>query len=82
MLLPETFCDTYNGTMQATRKRMGRPPSASKAEHMVHVRLTDELKSDLERIRDERLDRPGLSALIREALAAFVTSSRKQGGKG
>jgi len=63
--------------MKMTRKRMGRPPSATKAEHMVHVRLTSSLKSDLEFIRDKRGDRPGISALIREALADFVT--RKKG---
>lgn len=55
-----------------TSARMGRPPGTAEHEALVHVRLSRDLKVALDDIRLARMDRPSLSALIREAMANYV----------
>jgi|GEM_PF-4098989 len=55
---------------------MGRPPGTAENEQLVHVRLPDELKRKLERIRDSEAVKsdppPSVSSLIRQAIREFV----------
>ena len=50
---------------------MGRPPGVEHHQ-IVHLRLSDDLKAALERIRETRRDGPTLSALIRLAVVEYI----------
>lgn len=54
-----------------TKRRMGRPPGVEHHQ-IVHLRLSDDLKAALERIRETRRDGPTLSALIRLAVVEYI----------
>lgn len=61
---------------------MGRPPGTAENEHLIHVRLPDDLKAALEKLRDDvglDDDRPSLSRLIRIALREYVRNHCKDG---
>jgi len=67
---------------QKTAVRMGRPPGTAENEHLIHVRLPDDLKAALEKLRDDvglNDDRPSLSRLIRIALREYVSNHCKDG---
>lgn len=53
------------------KPRLGRPPGQDYP-HLLHVRISDEMKEALEGIQDSRLDRPNMTALVREAIALLA----------
>lgn len=63
----------------STRKKpiRGRPPGSGEQEHLLHVRISDAMKTGLESIRERRLDSPNLSALVREALAQYIERNQR-----
>ena len=66
------------GMAQDRKNLLGRPRGSGKlGDRLVHIRLSDEMASELDRIGSERIDAPTASSLIREALAAFIKENRK-----
>jgi len=64
--------------MVQDRKVMGRPKGSGKlGDRLIHIRLSDEMAVELDRISAERMDAPTTSSIIREALAGFIRDSRK-----
>ncbi len=63
---------------RATARPLGRPSGTAEHEHLVHVRLSQALKDELDTIRAQRLDGPNVSALIREALAMLIENERRR----
>lgn len=54
---------------------MGRPPG-QEFPHLLHLRITDEMREALEEIRNSRLERPNMTSLAREALAELIRRER------
>jgi predicted transcriptional regulator len=64
--------------MSTTAKpKMGRPPG-QEFPHLLHVRISDDMKVELDRIQDARLDRPNTTALVREALALLIRREKQR----
>lgn len=63
--------------MENTAKRIGRPPSESPYSDMLHVRITPDMSEWIDRISEDRLDRPTQAQIVREALAEFIERWRK-----
>jgi len=62
--------------MSSTQKpRMGRPPG-QKFPHLLHIRLSDEIRDELKKITDERMDQPDMAAVVRELLAEAIVARR------
>ena len=59
------------------KKRLGRPPG-QEFPHLLHVRISDDMKLELDRIQDARLDHPNTTALVREALALLIRRERQK----
>lgn len=56
-------------------KNKGRPPG-QEFPHLLHLRITDEMREALEEIRNSRLERPNMTSLAREALAELIRRER------
>jgi len=63
--------------MEQNAKRIGRPPSDNPHSDMLHVRITPDMSEWIDRISEERLDRPTQAQIVREALAEFIERWRK-----
>ena len=60
------------------KTRMGRPPG-QKYPHMIHLRITDEMRSDIEEIIASRsATDPDMAVVIRELIAAAVSNWRRE----
>lgn len=61
---------------KGTQKRMGRPPG-SEFPHLLHVRISDEMKLALGGITGRRMDRPSTAQLAREAFSMLIEREAK-----
>lgn len=59
------------------KPKMGRP-RGQEFPNLLHVRISDDMKQELERIQDARLDHPNITALVREALALLIRRERQK----
>jgi predicted DNA-binding protein len=58
-------------------KRMGRPPG-SEFPHLIHVRISAEMAEWLGQIAEDRLDKPTMAALVREAIARYCVEDHRR----
>jgi predicted transcriptional regulator len=61
-------------------KRMGRPPG-SEFPHLIHVRISGDMAEWLEQIADDRMDKPTMAALVREAIASYVKGYQREAAR-
>ncbi len=61
---------------------MGRPPSDNPFNDLIHVRISAEMSEWLDQISENRMDKPSVTQLVREAIAALIESERKRARKG
>lgn len=61
-----------------TPRRPGRPPSDSPFDRLLHIRITGDMDEALTVISEERMDRPTVTQLVREAIAMLIERERQR----
>lgn len=58
------------------KPRLGRPVGSEFPE-LIHIRISGEMSEWLDVISDDRLDRPTVTQLVREAIADYIEKYRR-----
>lgn len=69
------------GSMEQSKKRMGRPPSDNPFNELLHVRISGEMSEWLDVIAESRMDKPTEAQLVREAIVMLIDSERDKARK-
>lgn len=56
---------------------MGRPPGSEFPE-LLHIRISSGMAEWLDQIADDRMDKPTVTHLVREALAEYIKEYRRK----
>lgn len=59
------------------KPRMGRP-LGSKFPHLVHLRIGDDMRDEIESIMGRRLDMPDMASVLRELIAKGLAAEKGQ----
>lgn len=57
------------------KPRMGRPPG-SKFPHVVHLRIGDAMRNEIEEYAAKRINMPDMASVMRELIAVGLDASR------